>query len=60
MAKTYCKKYFVMIMDMTNKPYESKSFWSKKFADYWIKKKIAEHEKLFHKQFKAELSRCLY
>lgn len=47
-------------MDMTNKPYESKSFWTKKFADYWIKKKIAEHESLFHKQFKAELRRCLY
>lgn len=37
-----------------------KVFWTKKFAEYWIKKKIAEHENLFHKQFKAELRRWLY
>ena len=32
MAKTYCKKYFVMIMDMTNKPYESKKFSDKEIC----------------------------
>ena len=56
MAKSYCKKYFYYVNNLTNKPNESKSFRTKKFAEYWI----AEHEKLFHKQFKAELRRCLY